>query len=273
MSDKISPVEVVREAIRICWAYKGRFSGLTCLTLAPMALMVPLVKLSSGNIKILVLPLALLFMLSCVIYVVFVVMAGSHLTITELRGNPALLPEKWMDRGGLVFVRGFVLWLTSLLVLPVVMAPTMLMGYLLSPESGGEISGGWGVLLMLMAAATILIFWGFMARVGVMMPGASVGQIVSIFQALKMTSNHTIRMLLSFAMIQLPVFVLFFLAPRKNFNSGNDSLLDGLLFFGPAVAIWIINMSSCISVEAVWYEKLRLRHEAQQPTDPPSSQD
>jgi hypothetical protein len=164
---------------------------------------------------------------------------------------------------GRVFVRVLILCLIFFGAVLVVMVPLGGMAFSLLGDPGQPGVSNPSALVPIILAGVVLYFViiGFSLRLGVMIPGAAVGHVVSVREALTLTKGHAWRIFWSMIMIAIPTVVLGMLfqatmmAGATAGDIGAGAVPVGILTLVVDLFTWIV----LIAANAVWYEKLRLR--------------
>ncbi|MCJ2165333.1 MULTISPECIES: hypothetical protein [unclassified Pseudodesulfovibrio] len=259
MSDKISPFAVVKEAFSIGWARKWTFLGLLLVSSLPFLMLMGssiLVPSLSG----------VFFFLGFILHVlavIFLLTTVNHLAVTMQRGAGVVLPERLPAAMGRVFLRVLVMWLVLMGSMLMLAVPVGVGMYFLMPQDGGEMSWVWMLLIIPVGIIGNVVMWGLILRLSVMIPGAAVGHVVGVREAFAVTRGHAWRMFWAMFILMVPVFVLVLVLEICAFTTWTDGSL-GLVSILSMVAIFTV----CVLLEivmlvmnAVWYEKLRLRYE------------
>lgn len=256
MSKKISPVAVVKQAVALSWSRKWTFAGLLLAGMAPIAVGMGTTVVSgtlAGPVFVLMFCLHTLGML-------FLMTTSNHLAVTMQRGPGSVFPRRFWPAMGRVFVRGLILMALSLAVMLVFMVPAGALLYVYFPQ-GDAVSIWPMVLSLLLFVAAYVLVVALMLRLGIMLPGAAAGAVVRVREALAMTRGHSWRMFGSMMLIALPVMILggmfqafiAFSTPSDPFSL--SLIIPGLLLLALDLFSWIV----MLVMNAVWYEKLRLR--------------
>lgn len=270
MSDKISPIAVVKESLAIGWARKWTLFGITFLLLISVPF-IALMSLLEEQDSFVVLCSFGLVAVCGLLAMVFMVTTVSHFSVTSQRGEGVVIPSNLLGRMGNVTVRGILLWLAAMLMIMGLMIPAVGTLALLAPQDG-SISGMVAmVLIPLMLCGTLLIHLVIM-RLSIVIPGASVGEITTFSQAWSMTKGHTWRIFLSYSIIMVASMVISLLPHLliNDFDPGGAPGIDigfialSLLSFVVSLVSYCVGLISC----GVWYEKLRFRHEVIPATPP-----
>ncbi|BCS88519.1 hypothetical protein [Pseudodesulfovibrio sediminis] len=272
MSDKISPIAVIKEACAIFWARKWSFLGLilllfVVLTVLQFGSLVGFAPMSDpANLGADVLVKAVVFglvsLVAMILFSLFVATLLNHLAITHMRGAGRLLPERFLRTMWRVFVRGFILFVTLLVVELVLLAPIILFVTTLSPASG-EINLQFVLVMLVYLPVFLFLLTGLMLRLSVMIPGAAVGHVVSLKEAWAMTRGHTWRMIGWYFLLVLVIALVAGLMTAPAFLLGGESfgVMAVILSVGAAVVtLWGYGIM-VVSIP-VWYERLRLRYES-----------
>lgn len=268
MSDKISPFEVVKEALSVGWARKWTFSGITCLQFLPMLLFIlVMTSMESFDLTMLTdISSTMLMAISSTMFVVnmFVVLvavtAGCHLAVTAQRGEGRVSPDFWIKALWQVFIRGLLIWLVMFGI--TALAVGLIAGaiYFFSPEDGQDFNGVVSFLVILFIFVVNIVLFGSLMRLGIIIPGASVGHKISLSESFVMTRHHAWRMLWSYAIISIPVVVVILgcaVATDAIQSIWVGIAITSLIVIGDIVISVFLLVTLC-----VWYEKLRLRREA-----------
>ncbi|BDQ33839.1 hypothetical protein [Pseudodesulfovibrio portus] len=259
MSDKISPVAVVKEALAVSWARKGTLVGVMILGIMPSLLMVG-IQLAYPDLAAVVgiVGFACVMVVSCFVYVML-----NHTAISQMRGEDDFFPKNMVLAMWRVFVRGLIAYLGMALPMLIGMLPFILI-ILYGAGPGGEISTGLFTAGVIFAFIGWLAGFGLMLRLAVMIPGAATGRVVKVKEALAMTKGHVWRMVGSLVMTILPMIVLQILFVTVLGPSGGEAQDGGfpvLPFILLLAVACIVSLVAFVTLP-VWYEKLRLRQEA-----------
>lgn len=257
MSDKISPWAVAREAVALSWRRKWTFFGLSLVVLASMLAAMGLASSWRGP------GVALAFCLH-ILASLFLMTTANHLAVTMQRGAGAVLPHPFWPTMGRVFVRGLVLVAVVFGVLLVAGIPIGALAYSsLSHDPAGP-AGLSPALFALFAIAGSVVYaflFGLFLRLMVMIPGAAVGRVVGVREALALTRGHVWRMFWSTMIVALPVMILtglfevFIATSATDGEIGAGVILLFLFLLVFDLFVWIV----MLVMNAVWYEKLCLR--------------
>lgn len=264
MSDKISPLAVVKEAVAITWGEKWVCLGLVLGSVLLVGVLVALMSFLVSGVKSVGLQIVITFIVETLVMVALVT-AISHLAVTQQRGAGKTFPEKMRLAMWRVFVRGLILisiYLGSLLMLGLLAGLTQQF----MPIQTSDLN----TAFFLVGIPLVFLYLGilaFLLRLSVMVPGAAVGQSVSVRKALSMTRGYAWRMLGAFLLLVLLMvvvclvmllltFMLHFIGFRifiSGFGLWEIMIVIVSLAVGP---YWY---ASLLAMVAVWYEKLRLR--------------
>jgi hypothetical protein len=259
MYSKISPTVAVKEAMRISWERKWSFLGLFLLlmvaimSLQVLAVMVPDAVVVAGVLMAFITPFAQL---------VFIALF-CHLVITHMRGDGRIMPDPFWTTIWRVFIRGLLLFLLTMGVLVVVMGPVV--AVLISQQpGGGELGGGLGGLMIVGFLVAYALIVALFLRLGVMIPGASVGHVMSLKEAWAMTKGHGWRMFGSVLMVAVvsSIVALVFMLPFFVSVDGEEPGMFVFISLVPMMCVALMANVVFFVLMPVWYEKLRLRHEA-----------
>jgi len=261
--NKISPVSVVAEAFRLLWRRKLAFLGLALLPVLIIAVLVVLVASvlpldgvgTEGDSEILLKVL----ILAAYLMGTFALMLLMHYSTTAMRNMPKLLPSPLLKRFRSFLWMGVRICSISFLVTGCYVLPIVIAMWLIGSE-GSVIPP---LMLMPLVFIAILASLILLLRFSPLVPGVSVGELHSLAQAWRLSKGHGIRMLLSFLLLYLPVIVLFFV------YTGVIGIVDVTVAssFTDAYAVlgsllsFVVSLVHLLTI-VVWYEKLRLRHEA-----------
>ncbi|OIQ49437.1 hypothetical protein BerOc1_01362 [Pseudodesulfovibrio hydrargyri] len=268
MSKKISPFAVVKEAVALGWRRKWTFTGLVLAGFAP-ALLVLL--LSVGMAASLATPggapgFGLAALLSGVVYILgllFLATTTNHLAVTMQRGTGKAIPRPFWPAMGRVFVRGLILCLIFLGAALVVMVSLGAVAFSLlgDPAQPGISNPPALVGIILVGVVAYFLLLAFLLRLGVMLPGAAVGHVVKVREALALTRGHGWRMFWSLMMVSIPVAILWVIVQGGMVVGGPEREMGatGVLGIVLLLVIDLFSWSVLIAANAIWYEKLRLR--------------
>lgn len=263
MSDKISPWAVAREAVALSWRRKGTFFG---LLLVGMALSVTAMGTAAATRS----QSGAAFFLTVCVHILgslFLVTTTNHLAVTMQRGAGAALPHPFWPAMGRVFVRGLVLVAVVFALLIVVGVPMGVLAYSLLSHDPADPAGFSPALFTLFVIAGGVVYaflFGLILRLMVMIPGAAVGHVVGAREALALTRGHAWRMFWAMMIVALPVMVLTGLFEISVVTSVTDGggggigagvILSFLFLLVLDLFAWIV----MLVMNAVWYERLRLR--------------
>lgn len=258
MSDKISPFAVAKEAVALSWKRKWTFTGLLLFGIVPVMVAVGVTVMSEAQ------PGATFFLTFCVhlLAMLFLMTASNHLAVTMQRGPGKVLPRPFWPAMGRVFVRGLILVGLVFAAMLVIMAPAAVMAYLSMPQDGAgfETTALFPLVAFIVLAAYIFVV-GLMIRLSVMIPGAAVGVVVRVREALAMTRGHAWRMFWSMMLVVVPLMALtlilelFIILPGGGESFGGVQAVAFLCLLVVDLFAWIVMLVQ----NAVWYEKLRLR--------------
>lgn len=259
MSDKISPVAVVKEAVAISWARKWTLLGVLILGMMPSLL---LMGIQTASFDLMVSVEFVGFVCAMVMGCFFHTMLN-HTVISYMRGVDDFFPKNMLLAMWRVFVRGLIAYLGMVLPALIGLLPLILtIFYGAGPD--GEISSGFFNTGAIFGFIGFLVGLGLMFRLGIMVPGAATGRVVKVKEALSMTKGHVWRMVGSLVMTILPVIVLqiLFITVLEVFSGQSQ---DGSISVLPVVLLTVLfGIVSLVTfvILPVWYEKLRLRYEA-----------
>ncbi|HKI80963.1 MAG TPA: hypothetical protein VKA04_04905, partial [Pseudodesulfovibrio sp.] len=268
MSKKISPFAVVKEAMRLGWRRKWTFTALVLVGFAPPLLVL---FLSVGMAASLAAPEAWpgfgpAILLSVVVYalgLLFLATTSNHLAVTMQRGAGTAIPRPFWPAMGRVFVRGLIICLIFFGAALVVMGPLGVVAFSVLPAPGQPDSFNPLALVAIIMVGVVVYFLllAFLQRLGVMLPGAAVGHVVGVREALALTKGHAWRMFWSMMMIAIPIAILGAIFQGVLVVSGPEGEVGATEILG-TVLLLVIDLFSwivLIAANAVWYEKLRLR--------------
>jgi hypothetical protein len=258
MSDKISPVAVVEQAVALSWRRKWTFMGLMMFGILPVLAAMGVIVATQAH------PGTAFFLTFCVhlLGMLFLVTTSNHLAVTMQRGPGTVMPRPFWPAMGRVFVRGLIIMALAFAVMFVFMVPIGAMIYMYSPQGGGASLSPMPILLVFCVAVVgYSIIIAIMLRLGIMIPAAAVGVVVRVREALALTRGHSWRMFGAMMLVALPVLVLggifqafiAFTVPDGDIGAGMVVL--GLVTLVLDLFSWIV----MLVMNAVWYEKLRLR--------------
>ncbi|XXJ21188.1 hypothetical protein ACR42D_16960 [Desulfovibrio caledoniensis] len=260
MSKKISPFAVAKQAVALSWRRKWTFSGLLLISMVPVAAGMVATAVSTGVGQV---SFLLFFLTFCVhlLGMLFLVTASNHLAVTMQRGTGTVLPRPFWPAIGRVFVRGLIIVALLFAVMFVFMIPLGALIYMYVPQGGGASLSPMPMLLgFCVVVVGYAIVLAIMLRLGIMIPAAAVGEAVRVREALALTRGHSWRMFGAMMLIAVPVIVLGGIFQLFVFSSapgelGAGLIIMGLLTFALDLFSWIV----MLVMNAVWYEKLRLR--------------
>lgn len=275
MSDKISPIKVIKEAVRL---YRDHLKASIVYGLLPlvgllllMALIMPLAgnQGTPAEAKVGVFLFGfLLLLLGMIAYSVSIMNYG----VTALRGAPRILPDRPVRRMLVFLWRGVLIYLLLLLVSMVASLPVQL---ILSPASGVAPASSLRILFLIgfQLILTFVLVIG-MYRLYFQFPAAALGEDTSFKTAWRISRGHAWRMFWSHFLLQLPLLgieLLFFLPLYllQGRSGVASATLEGvflLVILGYVVFITPVFYHSV----SIWYEALRRRDLALQdaPPDP-----
>jgi len=265
MSGKISPIAVAKEALSLSWARKWTFLGLVLLGMIPSLLSAGVgvaFDEPSGFGGV----LGLVVIVPTVLVGLFVLTVFFHLGVTLQRGDGRLIPENCKVAMWRVFVRGLLLWLVTTGLMLIFMGPIIFLT-VSSGAEGGQMESGMAAVGFIAAFAVLVGFavsFGVMPRLAVMLPGAAVGHVVSLSEAMALTKGHTFRMIGSYLMIIVP-FVALAVLIAGGLGLSSETGLAGVVVAGFFFLFFVFSIFAEIilpMVNCVWYEKLRLRYDS-----------
>jgi hypothetical protein len=254
MSGRISPLAVVKTAVSIGWRRKWTFFGLALAGLLPILLLSGLPALAPSWRGPFLIPSSFVQFLA----MLFLVTTANHLAVTMQEGEGTVFPVPFWAAMGRVFVRGLILMLIPLGLLLLVVGPLAVLGYQLLLEGAEILPPFLEVLILAAGAGMYVLFVCFMFRFGIMIPGAAVGHVIGVREALVLTRGHAWRMFWSMVMIVVPVMALSALVEAL---VSAASLAGG---FGwvqavPLLLLLFVDLFSWIvllALNAVWYREL-----------------
>ncbi|EGB14983.1 hypothetical protein DND132_1777 [Pseudodesulfovibrio mercurii] len=263
MSNKISPWAVVRESVALSWRRKWAFLGLllVSLVLLPTVTVLPALARSWYG------PAVALSVVLHVLVTLFLMTASNHLAVTMQRGAGTVLPQPFWPAMGRVFVRGLIIVAVMFGVMLAVGVPLAAVAYAVLPHDPADPAGFNPSLLALFMVAGVVVYAfvvGLILRLMVMIPGAAVGHVVGVREALALTRGHAWRMFWSMLTVVLPVMILTGLFEVAVIGSAMKDGGGGI-GAGTAVSFLVLLVLDLFSwivllvMNAVWYEKLRLR--------------
>ncbi|MEZ7197622.1 hypothetical protein [Pseudodesulfovibrio karagichevae] len=269
MSKKISPFAVVKEAVVLGWRRKGTFAALILACFVPVLLVLFLTVGMAASLATpqgaagLGLGAALLSGVVYILSLLFLATTTNHLAVTMQRGPGKAIPRPFWPAMGRVFVRVLILCLIFFAAAFVVMVPLGVMAFSLMPDAGQPGVSNPSALAAIIMVGVVLYFVliGFFLRLGVMIPGAAVGHVVSVREALALTKGHAWRLFWSIIMISIPTMVLStifqvsMMAGAAAGDIGSSAVPVTILMLVVNLFTWIV----LIAANAIWYEKLRLR--------------
>lgn len=262
MSYKISPIEVLKKTLSICWV-KNSLVGMAVVgaiissfvytKMMQITMDARLADPSSFPSDVLY-----IWVFHTALTVVFLTFS-CHLAVTVQRGDGVFVPKPFLRKLGAVLGR----FLIILLLIVVAIIPMVGLEAWLSPD-GQHLKAPFVYLFLPIKIIVFGALYSLFLRVGLMIPGAAAGEKVTIASAFTMSKGYSMRMLLSIVMIVLPMLLLVFIITIMfaRISLSPMALLPLSLFIGYLACIAI---GVCISV---WYEKLRLRHEDALKTEP-----
>ncbi|WP_319583181.1 hypothetical protein [uncultured Pseudodesulfovibrio sp.] len=257
MSDKISSVAVVKQAVALSWRRKWTFLGLLLVGVVPSVVAmggVAVTRSQSGAAFLLAFCVHILGML-------FLVTASNHLAVTMQRGRAAVLPRPVWAAMGRVFVRGLIIVALLFAVMFVFMTPIGVLIYMYSPQGGGASLSLLPLLLIVcLVVLCYAIVMAIMLRLGIMIPAAAVGVVVKVREALALTRGHSWRMFWAMMLVALPVTVIggifqgVIAFSVTGGGAGAGLAIAALFLLALNLFSWIV----MLVLNAVWYERLRL---------------
>lgn len=256
MSDRISPVAVVKQAVALSWRRKWTFWGLLLAGMAPLAVGMVSTAVSRGA--------GLVFFLTFCVHILgmlFLLTTTNHLAVTMQRGPGTVLPRPFWPAMGRVFVRGLIIVGLVFAVMIVFMLPAWVLLYMFFPQDGAGLSPAAIPLIIFVCVAAYALVVALMLRLGIMIPAAAAGVVVRVREALAMTRGHAWRMFWSMMLVALPVLVLggafqaFIALSFSDGRPGAALVVPVLLLFVLDMFAWIV----MLVMNAIWYERLRLR--------------
>lgn len=259
MVDKISPLAVTREAMAVSWKRKWSFLGLTLAALVCLLAATGLPALVFGKITAPLLSTALQLL------VMFLLTTTSnHLAVTEQRGAGTPFPRPFWPATGRVLGRALVVVLILLGLMILVMVPLGGLAYHLLPSplaDPGDFSSPVLPFLAVLGVAAYFLILGFGLRLGIMIPGAAADRVIKVREALAMTRGHAWRMVWSMLLVLIPLLILMALGNLLLFTEIAGGRIGAGVAAGFALLLavdlcsWIV----MLVMNAVWYERLRLR--------------
>lgn len=104
----------------------------------------------------------------------------------------------------------------------------------------------------------------YLLRLSVSIPAAAVAHTVTFSDAFKMTRGHALRMVGSYLLLFIPVFIAIFLLSAIGSTTApfGGIGIGGVILFIVVAAIQLFGQLVNHMLLCVWYEKLRLRSEA-----------
>lgn len=261
MSDKISPVAVVVDAVRLIHLrWQVYLASLVIVSIAGL----PMVSLSANPDPEAVFSWAWFsawggsLLVGMAVYIVVI-----HDSLTTLRGNSVLLPDGFGFRFFHFFWKSL-LFLIMIIGLGMVFAiPSSMV--LVPLFSGSPDSAGISSTSVVIVIATVLPMFFFAYRWGMALFAIPVGDTSSFRLSWRMTKGHSIRMLVSY----LPFFLMVVLmqvviAPAMEAGSYDFFSILGILWMIVGSGLFWVSFATWI----IWYEKLRLRYETLSANDP-----
>jgi hypothetical protein len=255
MSDKISPVAVVKQAVALSWRRKWTFLGLLLASFAPLVAGMVAVVVSNGS--------GVAFFLTVCVYLLgflFMVTTSNHLAVTMQRGSGTVLPRPLWPAMGRVFVQGVIIMALIIAVMLVFMLPAWVLLYMFFPQDGAGLSPTAIPLIIFVCVAAYALVVALMLRLGIMIPGAAVGAVVGVREALGLTRGHSWRMFGALLLVSLPVLLLggiyqlFIVSPAPG-DFGVGQGVVGLLLSALDLFLSLV----MLVMNAIWFERLRLR--------------
>jgi hypothetical protein len=202
-----------------------------------------------------------------VLGMLFLMTTANHLAVTMQRGAGTVLPQPFWPAMGRVLVRGLILMAILLGVMLAVGVPLGALSYAILPHDPADPVGPNPALFALLVVAGVVVYafiFGLILRLMVMIPGAAVGHVVGVREALALTRGHAWRMFWSMLIVTLPILILTGLFEVTVIISaakgGTGGIGAGAVV--PFLVLMVIDLFSWIVLlvmNAVWYEKLRLR--------------
>lgn len=256
MLDKISAWGCVKDACRLAWARKWTFVGVEAVVvIAMMAItLVPGVTVT-GEVEDLN-AIGASFIVSFLLLMLVSVVAGTvllHLGVTYLRGRAQLMPDNLVSATGAVIVRGLILFVCSMVLMLGLALPVFVVASFV-PEGVAQVA-----LMGLIAVVGGAFIYTVILRLGMMIPGAAVGEKLSIREAMELTKGHGLRILGSILILGLGLVILAFVLflPLALVEQGGEPLVLGAAIVN--AVIQLVYGILTITLLAVWYEKLRQR--------------
>lgn len=264
MSDKISSVAVVKEALALSWARKWTFMGLIILAFVgafALSFGAALMGAITSESSIATVFFGAVIVIAELFAAAFMLTAMNHLAVTLQRGEGRAFFKGLLPRMGGVFVRLLLIWLTTALATLIVMAPFALAAWLLV-DDWENVSSLFAVVPPFFLLLMIPVY-ALMCRLWLMIPGASVGEKFFISRAFALSKGHTWKMFLSYLMIILPAMAICLFIVFGLFGAGTVGGI-GVMAFLMFILIFVFELAVVVIIvtcNCVWYEKLRLRYE------------
>jgi len=259
LKDKISLLAVIKEASSITWDRKWVLLLVfaACLVVAMgfqfLPVLVPGMHWSLFSIGVAGMMLSQLVAL----------VVCCHLVVMHMRGVIRIIPEHFGSRLWQSAIRGVLFLLVVGGVWLLGVRPMFFMGantewVNMDPAGGTSFiaMGGW-FLFVFVAVITLAL------RLSVMFPGASVGHVLSLKEAWRMTDGHSWRMFGSYALVELLVMVVggVLAAPFSIEIADGRFGVVGSSMLVMAICVWLFGAMLTAVLLPVWYERLRLWHE------------
>lgn len=270
--EKISPWSVVTETMSLAWARKWTYLGLSLSLFLPIAPGVGFFVSFSNTTGVdaefdpglLVGSMGGLFLFS-ILCCIFMMTVMSHLAVTQQRGQAKVLPPSLIKSMWDVFCRMIVLvfvsWGIMMLAMMVLMIPMAIGSVFLIGKSVDEI-GAEAVWLVLSLLVVMIPVYAILCRPYVMIPGAAVGVRVTVSKAFEMTKGHMWRMFASYLVLLVPGLLCMLVAEvAEALAPDADSWILAVVVI-PVLLLCCFSYAWMGICDAVWFEKLRLRHNA-----------
>lgn len=274
MTDKISPIKVIKEAIRI---YREHLKASLIYGVLPALLFLPqffwnkpLIDAQesvppTAFVLIGMLLFVVIFLALVLVYYVSILNFG----VTSLRGRPTILPKQPVKRVFSFLGRGILIYLEFLPIVFAIALPVSL-ATLIDPYFPQWVSIG---LMVLIVTAGGLLSMTYLLRMSLQFPAAAVGDKTSFKLSWRMAKGHTLRLLASMLLLSIPPMLIMGLAMTVLFIFGTlpaemgQNAIPSIFMFLVATAMLMNSLLVPLVAYTlcIWYEALRRRYEAMDP--------